>query len=271
MTSLQLFLAMTLLLSTPGPSNTLLLLGAMRTDMRGMIWLLAAALAGYLVVCLLMNALGQQLFLWLPAARQGLGLASAAWVIWLGVKLWRAPKQQSRSTITAAAIGVTTLLNPKGLVIGLVMLPQTDAISGAMMICGAVALSGGLWLALGWVMAQKGQGAAPSVGHLSKPDLSVTAAVSAQPDRSSQPAPALKCGLSPASDLSDTYDPSKTPHPALTFDLSSAPQLSNTSALSPRSHLSPKPERSTPGLSPILRRISAVWLWLLAAVLLAKI
>lgn len=76
--------------------------------------------------------------------------------MWLAVKLWRLPRPDAASGIvTGRQVMVTTLLNPKALVVGLVLLPsvadgpdgEAIAIFGAAVV--AVAM---LWGCLGATM-----------------------------------------------------------------------------------------------------------------------
>lgn len=120
-------LAILVLLVTPGPTNTLLALAGAERGWRGAVRLIPAELAGYLAVVAPLALLGAPLLAALPQARTALTLAAAAWVLWLAVAMWRGPRPGSmrgpeRATVTGRRVLVTTLLNPKALVFGLVLL-----------------------------------------------------------------------------------------------------------------------------------------------------
>jgi threonine/homoserine/homoserine lactone efflux protein len=127
MTQLETALAILLLLVTPGPTNTLLALaGAERGWLRAL-RLIPSELLGYLSVTLPLALVGARLLEAAPTARTLVTAAAGAWVLWLALSMWRLPDAQSAGlTVTARRVMVTTMLNPKGLVFGLVLLPATE-------------------------------------------------------------------------------------------------------------------------------------------------
>ncbi len=158
MSSFELSLAILALLVTPGPTNTLMLLAGADRGFRRALRLIPAELAGYLLTVVPLTLVGAPILADHPGARAGLALAAGAWVAVLAVRLWRLPNtQDSRAAIGAGAVFVTTLLNPKALIFGLVLLPDAGDAAGNIanfaLQVGAVAL---LWQAGGAVLGRHG-------------------------------------------------------------------------------------------------------------------
>lgn len=140
MTPMEFVLAVLALLVTPGPTNSLLLVAGAERGWRGAARLIPAELAGYLATTVPLALAGARLLDALPAARAAIARAAAAWVLWLATTLWRRPPSRAGGpTVTARRVAVTTLLNPKALILGLVLLPAPDA--------GRLALNLGLFAA----------------------------------------------------------------------------------------------------------------------------
>ena len=141
----ELVLALFVLLATPGPTNTLMALAGAHSGGRGLGRFMVAELAAYLLVTLPLALAGASLLEAVPGARHYLAGAAAAWVFWLAVRMWRLPRAAGGARpITPAQVFVTTLLNPKALVIGLVLLPSSadlaprvGVLAGVILICAA--------------------------------------------------------------------------------------------------------------------------------------
>lgn len=116
------------LLLTPGPTNTLMGLAGASDGMGRTARLIPAEILGYLTTILPLALVGHSLLGNFPLAAQGIKLAAAAWVMVLAVKLWgRGSLAQAGGDITARRVYVTTVLNPKALIIALVLLPAPAA------------------------------------------------------------------------------------------------------------------------------------------------
>jgi threonine/homoserine/homoserine lactone efflux protein len=117
------------LLATPGPTNTLMALAGAEGGVGRVARLLPAELAGYLTTILPLVWLGSALHALGPAPALALKAAAALWVMLLAIRLWRRPPAAATGPhVTARQVYVTTMLNPKALVFGLVLLPApTDA------------------------------------------------------------------------------------------------------------------------------------------------
>lgn len=116
------------LLLTPGPTNTLVGLAGASAGFRRVLTLIPAEILGYLTAILPFAFLGHGLLAHYPLSAQAIKLAAAAWVMFLAIKLWgRVSLAQAGREFTPRRIYVTTLLNPKALIIGLVLLPPPAA------------------------------------------------------------------------------------------------------------------------------------------------
>ena len=127
MTTFELSLAILALLVTPGPTNTLMFLAGAERGLTRALRLIPAELAGYLLTVVPLVLAGAPLLQAHPGARAALALAAGLWVAVLALRLWRLPRTEGgRGTIGAAGVFTTTLLNPKALIFGLVLLPHPD-------------------------------------------------------------------------------------------------------------------------------------------------
>ncbi|WP_420341914.1 hypothetical protein [Paenirhodobacter sp.] len=152
MTLLAFASAVLALLLAPGPTNTLIALAGARAGLRGALRLIPAEVLGYLTAVLPLGGFGAALMHW-PQAGMGLKLAAAAWVLVLAVRLWR----PGAAAAGVAAVGrgrvyLTTVLNPKALIFGLVLLPAPGAegyLPRLAAFCTMVAAVAVLWGAAG--------------------------------------------------------------------------------------------------------------------------
>lgn len=153
MSPLLFALALGLLLLAPGPTNTLLALAGMERRGRLGLLCLVAALVGYLIAILPLHFLAAPTLLAHPRIAQLVAALAAVWVALLAARLWDAPMMAGHAgTITPRLVFLTTLVNPKGLVIALTLLPT--GFNAAFLICLAVMLVlipaiSGLWLLVG--------------------------------------------------------------------------------------------------------------------------
>jgi threonine/homoserine/homoserine lactone efflux protein len=68
----------------------------------------------------------------------------------LAVKLWRVPGENSAGHVDARALFVTTALNPKALIFGLVLLPSPDRLAANLVLfAGLIAVVAVLWAGIG--------------------------------------------------------------------------------------------------------------------------
>lgn len=166
MTLTEITLAVAALLLTPGPTNTLIALaGAERGWTRAMP-LVLAEIAGYLATVLPLALVGHALFSAAPLLRSAITLGAAIWVLGLGLRMWRLPAPGGAArTVSARLVLVTTLLNPKALILGLVLMPAPDlpglALHLSVLVAVIVAVAA-LWAGLGAALTGRGAGGLPA-------------------------------------------------------------------------------------------------------------
>jgi threonine/homoserine/homoserine lactone efflux protein len=148
-----------LLLVTPGPTNTLLMTAGASGRASG-VRLLAAELTGYLAAIAGAGLLIRAGFTALPGVEVALKGAAACWLVWCAVKLWRSggPRAEAAALITPGMVGLTTLMNPKGLIIAFGLMPAGWTASlplaapSLLTLALMVPLMGGAWfLGGGWL------------------------------------------------------------------------------------------------------------------------
>lgn len=117
--------AVLVILLSPGPTNTLIGLAGARKGMTAVIRFMPAEILGYLTALVPLGLVGGHVAVNLPAAAIVLKVAAAAWVMYLAVKLWGATGDTgNQGQVTFSRLYVTTMLNPKALIFGLVLLPS---------------------------------------------------------------------------------------------------------------------------------------------------
>ncbi|PDT41965.1 MULTISPECIES: LysE family transporter [Sinorhizobium] len=158
MLPLSFALAILLLLATPGPTNTLLWLSGAAVGMRRSLPLLLGELGGYLTVIAPVAVLAAALLSAHPEIGLLLKLAAACWILFMAHALWtRKAHSASERPIASGQVLATTLLNPKALVIALVIMPQHGLLAMLPWFLGLAALTlsaGTLWIAAGSLLAR---------------------------------------------------------------------------------------------------------------------
>lgn len=152
MSMMNLSLALLALLITPGPSNALLALAGAQTGLRDGLRLIFVVTLCYLAVVAPLALYGAQLLHGLPVLRPIVTGLAALWVARLALRLWSLPAAGTRATASVGPrqIAVTTLLNPKALIFGLVLIPATPKVWAALALFALlVPLASLIWLALG--------------------------------------------------------------------------------------------------------------------------
>lgn len=174
----ELAAALALLLLAPGPTNTLMALAGAERGIGPALRLIPAEIAAYLAVTVPLAVSGEAAFAAAPGLRVAINAVAALWVAALALALWRLPAAGASDVqggVTARRIFVTTLLNPKALVIGLVLLPG-EPIGGRILVLAvliaAVALA---WMAFG-AGAVRGPAGAGTLRRLAAVWLGVLAA-----------------------------------------------------------------------------------------------
>jgi threonine/homoserine/homoserine lactone efflux protein len=160
MTVPELTLAVLALLLTPGPTNSLMLLAGAERGLTGAARLIPTELAGYFLTVLPLALAGTTVLADHQGFRSGLTLAAAVWVAVLAVRLWRMPGPGSAGrSVGARALFVTTALNPKALIFGLVLLPSPDRLAANLaLFAGLVVLVAVFWTGIGAALRAGGSG-----------------------------------------------------------------------------------------------------------------
>ena len=164
----DLILALSVLLLTPGPTNTLMALAGAERGARAAAGLIPVELCAYLCVVVPLASTGAGLMAALPGLLPLVTAAAAVWVLWLAIRMWRCPipQQNDPARVTGRRVFVTTLLNPKALIIGLVLLPGPSLPLRATVFAGLVCCAALAWISLGAVLARRGNSALSGLSPL---------------------------------------------------------------------------------------------------------
>jgi threonine/homoserine/homoserine lactone efflux protein len=156
-TPLQFTLAILFLLCTPGPTNTLMALGGYARGWVRALPLIGGELGGYLLVIIPVATLAAPFFHAYPQASLIAKIAAVLWVLYLSIHLWASTKKADDASgeISVRQVFVTTVLNPKALIIALVIMPHGDLMMLApwlLLFAGLVLLAANGWIVFGRLM-----------------------------------------------------------------------------------------------------------------------
>ncbi|EXB25785.1 lysE type translocator family protein [Acinetobacter baumannii 1437282] len=118
-------LVITILL-TPGPTNTLLASSGIQVGLRKSLLLIPAEAVGYIIAITAWGMLIGKVSATFPLLPMFLKLLSAAYIIFLAIKLWRTANQDvvlNQPTIRPKELLCATLLNPKALLFASAIFP----------------------------------------------------------------------------------------------------------------------------------------------------
>ncbi|EKU55059.1 efflux protein, LysE family [Acinetobacter sp. WC-323] len=118
-------LVITILL-TPGPTNTLLASSGIQVGLRKSLLLIPAEAVGYIIAITAWGMLIGKVSATFPLLPTFLKLLSAAYIIFLAIKLWRTANQDvvlNQPTIRPKELLCATLLNPKALLFASAIFP----------------------------------------------------------------------------------------------------------------------------------------------------
>ena len=152
----ELALAILALLLTPGPTNTLVALAATARGWIGALRLLPYEIAAYLLVTVPLALLGALALEAAPLLRPIITLASGIWVMWLAIRMWRPNVEAGATEVTPRRLFITTLLNPKALIFGLVLLPGPHLALHLLLFVALIVLVAAVWAGIGACMAGRG-------------------------------------------------------------------------------------------------------------------
>ena len=117
------------LLILPGPTNAILAMASQGLTAGRAVMLLGTVVAAYLAIVVPASGLAGPFLNQHPLVAQGVKLASATWVFYLALRLWGSGSSPTE-VVTVRQLAITTLLNPKALIIGLTMMPSAQEVSG---------------------------------------------------------------------------------------------------------------------------------------------
>ncbi|MEO6012206.1 MAG: lysine transporter LysE [Devosia sp.] len=147
------FLAVLTILATPGPTNTLMATAGATAGISRSLPLLPAELSAYLIAILAIRIVLAPVIAAYPVIGVALKMAVAAYLVWLSIKLWRQKSSFGDNTraVSFPNVFVTTLLNPKALILALTIFPReaTGLVWYFVAFAVTVLAAGGGWIVLG--------------------------------------------------------------------------------------------------------------------------
>ncbi|MFO1130876.1 MAG: LysE family transporter [Hyphomicrobiales bacterium] len=153
MPTLAFCLSLLALLFAPGPTNALLALAGAETGAARTLRLLPVVFAAYAITVLPLAALGEDLMRQQHMVRAGVTFVAALWVAWMAVALWRQPAPDAAADPgrgRALRMFITTLINPKAFIIGLVLIPaQASRGTALVLFFSVLAAAAVAWSLLG--------------------------------------------------------------------------------------------------------------------------
>lgn len=153
-------LALAGLLLTPGPTNILLAFSAASSGLRRTVPMLGAAMLAYVVVILAVAALaaliatGSQVEI-----RTGMKIGAVLWLLWLAHSVWTGNDDGiDGRLVTTRQVFVTTLVNPKAMIVALLVQSEGMTAGFLVEIAALVGLTGAAWITTGLVVGRNGSG-----------------------------------------------------------------------------------------------------------------
>jgi len=140
------------LLVLPGPTNTVLALSSDELGAARVLQRVAIVVFGYVVIAAPIALLAAPILQDHPIIEKAVKLVSAGWVVYLGYRLWIHQQTPTTWIVGPRRLLVTTLLNPKSLVMGLTMIPAANGGRFPLTLALLVIVVSGtstIWLALG--------------------------------------------------------------------------------------------------------------------------
>jgi threonine/homoserine/homoserine lactone efflux protein len=120
--------------------------------------LLLAVVSAYLLVILPVSGIAGPFLHAHPAIAQAVRLISAVWVLFLALKLWRSQSEGAAAPVGIRELFLTTLLNPKAIIIGLTIVPAVEAPLPLtiLIFVASVTVTSTLWIVLGRLIIGRG-------------------------------------------------------------------------------------------------------------------
>ena len=144
------------LLVVPGPTNTLLAGAGATRGVRRSLALLIGELAGYNIAIVVMRETLGAVANATSGAQFVLKCAVATYLVFLAIRLWRAPRNGGGEAFTLRRVFVTTLLNPKGFIFALFLFPAppTPIVPYFLAFSAMVVAVGASWIVAGSLLTQ---------------------------------------------------------------------------------------------------------------------
>ena len=148
------------LLVMPGPTNALLATAGATVGVQRALPLLAGVVGGYLASILTLRAVIGPALSSHPALELGLRACAMAYLLMLATKMWQQGRPETQGeegapaiSVTLTSINLTTLLNPKSLILAFAILPERgtggEDLSLLLMLAALMVFAGTFWIALG--------------------------------------------------------------------------------------------------------------------------
>jgi threonine/homoserine/homoserine lactone efflux protein len=151
-------IAVVAILATPGPTNTLLATAGAANGLRRSLPLVPAELAAYLIAIMTIGFLISPIISNVPMLGAALRLAVAVYLTVLALRLWRrgAGDIVQERLVRPRDVFVTTLLNPKAIILatGVIPLHHPDSAAYVAAFCLVLVLISLTWISIGVVVAR---------------------------------------------------------------------------------------------------------------------
>jgi len=153
-------LALLAILSVPGPTNTLLATSGATVGLARSLPLLLCELTGYETAIAVIRLLLVPVLARIPSGTRFMHALAAAYLVALAIGLWRWRLAQATRAVRAHHVFITTLLNPKALVIALVLIPLSTAryLHYWVILTVLIPLIGSGWIAFGRLLGRSASG-----------------------------------------------------------------------------------------------------------------
>jgi threonine/homoserine/homoserine lactone efflux protein len=143
--------AILLLLMTPGPTNTLMALAGHSRGISKALPLIVSEAFGYLLVIVPVATLAAPFFAANPSLSLTTRILASIWVLVLSYRLWfQQKKQDTEQSVCGRDVLITTALNPKALIIALVIMPHGQPLALLPWLAWFVGLV--IFAASGWIV-----------------------------------------------------------------------------------------------------------------------
>jgi len=146
------------ILIVPGPTNTLLATSGATVGLSRSLPLLLCELLGYETAIAMIRLLLVPVLARSPGGVRLMHALAAAYLVALAVGLWRWRLAQSTRAVRPHHVLITTLLNPKALLIALVLIPLSTAADARywVVLTLLIPLIGSAWIAFGRLLSRSG-------------------------------------------------------------------------------------------------------------------